>query len=328
MRLDSLTVIHLPKKRVCSSLDLPALEGAFFLDSCQRRLWVFNSEVRPVSSVFKFPSDAAEVYSGSDAYRFLLQVSTGLKSEIQGETNIFGQIKESWKQFLKTGSACACHLDSWMQRLFEDTKEIRSRHLRGFGGDAYGSLVRKFLRDQNFVRAEGRVLEGPILVVGAGQIAQSVAPWLTGCELWLLNRNRQRCLELEQELTLRPGARVRMINPEDEADAWKNARHAVVCIPLDSEGDQVRVENWKNGRNGDARAIVHLGVTGNDRGKWTGLPEFFALDDLFVYQKAQGDVRSVALVQAAKACDERAKLRGLGPSVTLPHGWEDLAIFV
>jgi hypothetical protein len=51
------------------------------------------------------------------------------------------------------------------------------------------------------------------------------------------------------------------------------------------------------------------------------------LDDLFALEKSQGAVRSTQIIQAARACEEKAKLRSLGSSITIPHGWEDLALF-
>jgi len=53
---------------------------------------------------------------------------------------------------------------------------------------SYGSQVRRLLGDD--------AAAGPTLLIGAGQLAQAIAPWLTGSELWLSNR-------------LRPGTRAR-----------------------------------------------------------------------------------------------------------------------
>ena len=42
---------------------------------------------------------------------------------------------------------------------------------------------------------------------------------------------------------------------------------------------------------------------------------------------ALGVSRSEQVTQARRACAERAKLRALGSSLSIAHGWEDLAAF-
>ncbi len=56
-----------------------------------------------------------------------------------------------------------------MQRLLQDTKEIRSEYVVGLGSATYGSLVRRLL---------GGPGSGPTLLLGAGQLAETVLPYL------------------------------------------------------------------------------------------------------------------------------------------------------
>src|SRR4051794_35162047 len=95
MRLEALSVLNLPKKSMEKRFVPvePSYVPAFVVDTCQRSLWVFNSEAYCPSEI-----RGAEVYKGQEAYRFLLQVATGLASEVVGETDIFGQIKEAWRK--------------------------------------------------------------------------------------------------------------------------------------------------------------------------------------------------------------------------------------
>lgn len=288
------------------------LPDAFHLDSCQRLLW----------ACWEYELDFAElpetadltVFEGVDAYRFLLRVATGLESQIVGETDIFGQLKEAWRKHGTNDE-----MGTLMQRLFEDTKDIRSRYLQNVGGASYGSLVRMMLKQ----------CQGPTLVVGAGQLAHSVSPYLLDQELWLLNRSTDNLGALYASLVARETAqgrmapKVRIISKDEEALAWSKAASVVVCIPFDPAKDAERVA-W---RANCAGPVIHLGGHREAAGAWNQIPGLQALDDVFALQKAQGDVRTTQVQQAARACDEKAKLRTLGASVTLPHGWEDLAIF-
>src|SRR4051794_29683584 len=131
MHLEALHVLHLPKTRPNGSESCDAVlprfkttQDFFFLDTCQRSLWVGNlNQIDPES----LKQTKAEVYKGQAAYHFLLRVATGLASEVLGETDVFGQFKEAWKKNQSSCNCCNAGLGPWIQRLFEDTKEIRSR---------------------------------------------------------------------------------------------------------------------------------------------------------------------------------------------------------
>ncbi len=289
------------------------LEGYFHLESCQRWLWVGEQD-----EVDGDWDPSIEIFSGIHAYQLLLRVATGLESQIVDETAVFGQLKEAWKKELAVAGETGHPLNCLMQKVFEDTKDIRSRFLQNVGGASYGSLVRMLLRGQS----------GPTLVVGAGQLAQSVAPYLLEApevtELWVSNRSQEKREAFVTELRAR-GSATPVEAVEVEYAAWQEARNVVVCIPLDELKDQERTQLRKQVRQGGV--VIHLGGQRAEAGQWLSVEGFKALDDLFELQRAQGDVRTVLVTQAARACAEKAKLRGLGASVSIPHGWEDLAVF-
>ena len=315
MRLQDLRVIHLPKGSGAEGVlpvPLEGLSGAFHLDSCQRRLWVLPDPqaALPLAGFF-------ETFSGEAAYDFLLRVACGLESQVIGETDIFGQVKEAWSAFLEAGSPQSELLDPWMQKLFGDTKEIRSRHLQSAGGATYGSLVRRLLPER---------LSGPVLLIGAGQLARSISPYLAEFGIHALNRSAGRLEGLLQELREKhPGSDARALAPAEEAQAWRRAGAVVLCVPMDLEGDSAR-RGYAAALGGDT-PVLHLGGFAAESGPWASIPGVRFLDELFSLEKSQGDLRRAQARRAAQACSERAKLRGLGGSVSTPHGWEDLAVF-
>src|SRR6202035_5572329 len=182
----------------------------------------------------EFPDDGAlESFEGADAYAFLLRFAAGLESKLVAETEIFGQIKTAWREFSDRGSPLSGQLSPWIQLLFQDAKEIRSQHLSRLGSASYGSQVRRLLGDE--------ATAGPTLLVGAGQLAQSVAPWLTGSELWIWNRTRARARELAMELAKRTPARpIRVVEDGSEAElaAWRGAASVVICVPPEAQADR------------------------------------------------------------------------------------------
>jgi hypothetical protein len=301
MRLQSFRVAQVlkagPKNEVQSEVGaLPA--GVLFLDSCQRYLWVFSDAQNVELELPPF----AQFYEGIEAYRFLLRVATGLESQILGETDIFGQLKTAWKN----SAAIDDGVSFWLQKIFEDTKEIRARHLEKVGGASYGSLVRKHF--------EGR-LDGVTLLVGAGALGASVAPYLLESdELILVNRSFEKAVALKNSLN---SDSVTVIAKENARDAWLRADRVIVCIPGEPFDPHAI----------GARQVLHLGCLRADAGEWKSLGNIAFLDDFFLLQKTLNDTRSIQIAAAERDCDERAKLRGLSASVSVSHGWEDLAVF-
>jgi hypothetical protein len=213
-----------------------------------------------------------------------------------------------------------------MQRLFEDTKEIRARYMQNVGGASYGSLVRMMLKE-----IQGGP-EEPILLVGAGKLATSILPWLDDHELWLINRSEDGLARLEAELKRRPGVRFRSFRTIEEQEyAWAHAAHVVVCVPLDAEKDPWRVQALAKGKASATRQILHLGASDLKNSSWSVLPRVATLEDLFSRQRAQEARRGNRFSKAEQACLEKARLRALssecGGPVSLAHGWEDLAVF-
>lgn len=304
----------------------------FLIDTCQRRVALLHGREDFMRARAEFPSDGVlEGLSGAEAYAFLLRFACGLESKLVAETEIFGQIKLAWRQFSERGSVLARRLSPWMQLLFQDAKAIRAQYLGNLGSASYGSQVRRLLGSPASGAAESGA--GPTLLVGAGQLAQSVAPWLTGAELWLWNRTPERALELARELAKRTDRPVRVIEGGERAEleAWRAAHSVVVCIPSDPARDGARVAAWRQragaaGQAGQGR-VVHLGLGADGVAPWSEVAELVSLGNLFDMLRSQSELRTRQLQRARRACQEKGVLRALGSSCSHSHSWEDLAAF-
>ncbi len=254
-----------------------------------------------------------EVFHGVEAYGFLLQVATGLASRLTGETNILGQMKAAWNQHAAEAS--------WVQWLFADAKEIRTRFLCGVGGASYGSLVRHLLRQS------GGPAGGAVLVVGAGDMAATVTPWLRTWPLQLLNRTSGRAEELAESLRAQPGEPVSVVPPELAEVAWRAAGAVVVCVPANAEADRERLHWLAGSLHAQFIPVIHLGLHRQEARDWSCLPQLLCLDDLYSLQDQADEQRRRQLLLALDACVERSRHRALGTSLSHPHGWEDLPSF-
>jgi hypothetical protein len=301
------------------------LPDACAVSTCLRdvRLAMLPAELQPAS----MEADAAgyERYAGSEAYRFLLQLACGLESEIAGETEILGQIKQAWRDFEAAHPDAARTLRPWVQRLLQDTKEIRSEHVVSLGSATYGSLVRRLL---------GGTLAGPTLLLGAGQLAETILPFLDTGEVLVWNRSRARAEEMlaRQRLAQTQG-RVQLIDAtaEAEAAAWRRARDVVICIPADPARDAERVQLWRRHGASGGR-VLHLGIDRAEGTAWQQLPGIFTLKDLFGLRDSQASQRDALLARARRACASKSQLARLDDADgsragNSNHGWEDLAVF-
>ena len=323
VEIRQLNVLHwLGHHVVGSEPSAPARHGALVIDTCQRRVAVVDSGEARNALQAHFPADGGlQTFEGHEAYAFLLRFACGLESRLTGETEIFGQVKQAWNHFTQEPSPLAHELSPWMQRLFQDAKEIRARFLSGMGSASYGSQVRRLLGEPSTV--------GTTLLVGAGQLAESIAPWLDGSELQIWNRTSERAMELARELIKRPGTRqVQVLDGADaEIAAWNRARDVVVCIPVDPARDPARIAAW-NARTDRGGRLIHLGLSeAGPHSPWREASDLLDLGTLFDLLRSQTEQRRRAVERARRGCAEKALLRLLGPSTSSAHGWEDLAAF-
>jgi glutamyl-tRNA reductase len=244
-------------------------------------------------------------YQNAAAYEFLLKLSCGLQSRLAGETEIFGQIKQCWQQFSRRDSQLAQQLHGTMQRLFRDVKELRSQHLSGIGSASYGSLVRRLLDAGEDGAGVGR----PVLLIGAGQIANAVAPWIEGSELWLWNRSTDKARELAVELQRRSPERIIKVlaaSGEAELTGWREAADVVVCIPADAERDVARAAAWASPRTVRGR-LIHLGLDSSAQlANWRDATGMLDLAAVYELLRASNEQRRLQLERARAACTSMA----------------------
>ncbi len=303
----------------------PLLPQALVLETCLREVRIGMLPAREQPTRQAVDAAGFERHVGAGAYRFLLQLACGLESEIAGETEILGQIKQAWREFEAEGTAQAIALRPWMQRLLQDTKEVRSEYVVGLGSATYGSLVRRLL---------GGELPGTTLLLGAGQLAETILPFLDSGPVLVWNRSRDRAEGmLARQRAGSSEGRVRLLDatPGAELAAWDLAHDVIICIPADAARDPQRVAAWR--RRGDAPGqVLHLGIDDAAGTDWEGVPGVATLRDLFNLRNAHATQRHALLERARRACRNKAQLARLDDADgsragSSNHGWEDLAVF-
>lgn len=290
---DSLWVLHWPRHAGTGSLPAPfpaQLAGAGLLvDTCMRRLLI-GTGARPCIE----PPHAAgmEMYAGVSAYRLLLEIVTGLRSAVRGETNVHGQFRRAWQASLGSLPAGITQpLSAVIETLFSDAQFIRQAHLQGVGGNSYGSLARRLLAPARGAR---------VLFVGTGELARSMLPFFATAELGAWNHRPVAA----------PAGIHRWFGPAQADSAAEWAEHIIFTTPADAEHDagwQARL------RHAAVRSLLHLGhrreQLGSDSLHWNGVAATFDLDHILDAAAARANVASLQLVRARAACAERAAAR-------------------
>jgi len=320
MTLPQLIVLN----RKVGEAALPLLPDACTVSTCLREVRIASLPVEAHPSAAEALAAGYERHTGAAAYLFLLQLACGLQSEIPGETEILGQIKQAWRDCEAAQPGVARTLRSWMQRLLQDTKEIRSEYVVGLGSATYGSLVRRLL---------GGTLPGPTLLLGAGQLAETILPFLDTGEVLVWNRSPERARQmLARQRSAQIAGRVHLLDAEagDEAAAWQRAHDVVICVPADAARDAQRAQWWQqSGRHG---RVLHLGIDSSAGTVWETVAGVATLRDLFSLRDTQALQREQLLARAGKACADKAQLARLDDADgsragNSNHGWEDLAVF-
>lgn len=322
MIFDGLIVLHRLKSAqgdvsALSLSDIPP--GSFVLDSCQRILAGFVLMSGESSLYFQthrasqeWKARGFDLLRAKEAYSFLLQVATGLESQMLGETQVLGQIKSAWAETSKKETAQTKALSPLMQKLFEDSKFIRTSYLQDLGSMTYGSHLRKILESSQCSGASEN--RHRVLLVGAGQFAESLLPWLSQFDVVMTSRNSERSQELQRS--------VKRDFPQLQIQPWSaewNRFSAIVsCVP-GSEEVRVRLLTAVNPELvifdlGEPSALKNESISCQ---KWD-------LDSLFECQKKEVQNRIIEIEKARMACKERTLLREEEATVTLPYGWDEL----
>ena len=159
--------LHLKNFAALSSLPDLRDRGVFSLKTCQRHLMIALGEIEipsPNISGAGRPDEEVEC-RGQEAYHYLLEVVCGIQSRVLAESEIVGQFKQAYGQYLQSPKRQR-ELIQILEKLLKDAKQIRSHYLEGVGQKTYAAITRKLVFEQAIPKR--------ILIMGTGGLAQDV----------------------------------------------------------------------------------------------------------------------------------------------------------
>jgi len=132
-----------------------------------------------------------------DAARHLCQVVSGLDSMVLGETEIFGQVKQSYKAAHAEGATGGI-LNRLFQKAFNVGKKVRTETSIQEGSTSIGNVAVD-LAEKIF----GHLKDSEVMILGAGEMSRITAQSLVSRgarSIFVTNRSYDRAVELANDM--------------------------------------------------------------------------------------------------------------------------------
>lgn len=280
---------------------MPATLNGIEWQTCLRRVSLLH---KPTSaSLLPAIPETSEVFEGKDAYSFLLEVVCGLRSPLVGETAVMGQFREFCAHAKFPASEWGWFLRKLTSDVLVDAKRVRYRHLEGLGSQSYGGMVRQHLKNIPSV-----------FVLGAGQLAQEILPWLMGkTDVTVFYRNAMRA-----ECLLKDFPQLRLAQFTEASHVENRDSAIVIAAPLSAK----EIESWVAlNLTPFVKALDLRGEAESDPFE----PSFpiLRLSEMFAALKNERP-KVAARLAAARADISKAGQRLAEQAQFRPFGWEDL----
>lgn len=308
--LENLKVINLKKSPGVDPLKGRDAHDLFILDTCQRSLIVGTGN-RPL----RFLGTGAtnfDLYNGEKAYRFLLETACGLQSKLLGEQEVTAQFRKGHHDYLLRESKNPMVIKV-LEKIFKDTKDIRSKYLQRLGQYSYAGLTRRLI--------DHTPCSGRVLILGSGQLAFDLHKVLSK--------------KYELDFSARHPEKLKNICPYQHLVSFNNienwGEHSHIINTIGGEKissadrallDESFFDEWK--KNHPNSLFVDLGSPSaihTQLGTGQGL---YRLNDLFDLAKEYNHDKNIHISQAKEAIDSIVQKRAQTFEVHVPLGWEEL----
>ncbi len=183
------------------------LTGLFVISTCNRtEIYGFADKHSALSSLLCDHTEGnwddfdkrAYIKQGEEAIRHLFSVAAGLDSQILGDYEIVGQIKQAVK-FSKEQSCLGAYLERMANAVFQSSKEIKTTTRLSGGTVSVSFAAVQYIKDQ--VR---NIRQKRILLIGTGKIGKStcrnLVDYLHTQNITLMNRTDSKAEALAAEL--------------------------------------------------------------------------------------------------------------------------------
>lgn len=237
--------------------------------------------------------DIAYVKKGTEAIKHLFDVAAGLDSQILGDYEIVGQIKQAVK-FSKQNNFIGAYLERMINAVLKSSKEIKTN--TGLSG---GTVSVSFAAIQYIKETVTGLANKKILLIGTGKIGRNtcknLVDYLETKNITLINRTESKAAELAEELGLKYASCESLHEEVKKADIILVATNAADPVILLSHLDK-----------SDKKLIIDLSIPYNVENAAQQLPgiTLVNVDELSKIKDATLHKREAEVPKAKAIIDE------------------------
>lgn len=261
-------------------------ENVFVIKTCQRIIFIgIKGSLRPYLTQI----NQYEHHTGHDAYHFLLETICGLKSKILGEYEIVSQFKKAYQEYVQLPKRNGS-LIKIIEKLFKDSKEVRTNHLLGIGQLSYSGISKKILIQHS---RSATSPERPVVIVGTGNLAEDILKLLTKkSRVILIGRNTEKQNELATKYNVETLPWEERLNLHNQAFIVNTVGAAEILF------DEHFFKNWK-AHQYEQSIFIDLGSPSTIKTSLTPAENVLRLEDIF-NECAKLSTEKLEKIQAAK----------------------------
>lgn len=230
---------------------------------------------------------------GADAYQYMLEVLCGLQSQLLGENEIVNQFKTAMCSYSQSKYRHK-NITIVLEKLLQDTKEIRTQFLSHVGQSSYASVTKKIL---------GKSSHKEILIIGTGHLAQDLLHYFKKThKITICARNKSK---LDEWQNIAPFKMIPWL------DLKKLQKFPIILntvgVPNFTLADATFFHEWNQVHSDKERFFIDFGSPSSIE-----VPKIrhniFTLPDLFA-QGNQFDLEKLTKVEQAKRGIEQTALK-------------------
>ena len=236
------------------------LDGVFVLSTCNRTeiTGFAKHPFELISLLIKYSNGSVEsfipvsnVFKNKDAVRHLFRIGTGLESQILGDYEIVGQLKQAYKQAKDLGTTNA-YLERLMNLVLQASKEVKNNTKLSSGTTSVAYAAIQYVIDnvENYNQKN-------ILIYGLGKIGQNtiknILEYTENKNVTVINRTQEKADQFASEYKgIKVASYANLVTEIEKAD-----------ILIVSTGSSKPTVTAKELNNSNSKLVIDLSIPSN-----------------------------------------------------------------
>lgn len=338
---DQILILQMDKQKALPQVEFVEFQnqalGCF--ETCLRQIYfirknnfdevITNKEYLPLKNFMQIYKLYSSEGFEKEGVLFLAELLCGFKSRLLGETEIFGQFKIFFEK-LPVEVQHQILPPQLIQNLYGLVKKTREQFVKNWGVQSYGAFIRKQLKTTQTHSNE-------VILIGFGQLAQEVFPWLEKYHVRVFVRNVEKVKKLiagQHNFQQQLSSGHLEIEELSENTLLKNStmnisRTAVILAAPIAEENMInhflKAHTFFDLRDLSKPQLISLKEAFKKTSHLNFSTQFFELNDLFLALESEKMHLSEELFKAQNFLAQEVH-NLLNKEAHRPLGWDDLCL--